>query len=230
MRAASFEEIHEIYSDDSILVVVKPAGMPIQSDPTGDPDLLTCLKEKYGNLWLVHRLDRTVGGVVVFARTSTAAGKLSVAVQSHDAFCKEYVALVPGAVGGEETLVDLLFHDTRAHRAYPVDRRRNGVKEAKLTRRAVVTRHTAGGEATLLDIRLYTGRFHQIRVQLATRGTPILGDGKYGSRVKCPLALFAYRLSFDHPVTGRRLVFSAHPGDAEPWRDFSSDIDAMAAK
>ncbi len=217
-----------LYQDDAILVALKPAGMPVQPDPSSDPDLLTLLSAEYGQLWLVHRLDRTVGGVMVFARTSASAAALSSAVQSHTAFEKRYVALVAGGLSGEETLRDLLFHDTRARRAFVVDRKRVGVKEATLERRAVDVQETAWGSTTLLDIRLHTGRFHQIRVQLASRGTPILGDGKYGSRVKCPLALFSYRLVFDHPVTRRRLVFTALPDPFAPWDAFASALRSLA--
>ncbi len=216
-----------LWEDDALLVVVKPAGVPIQPDPTGDADLLTRLQKRYGALWLVHRLDRVVGGVVVFARTAAAAAALSRDVQSHTAFEKSYVAIVAGVVDGTAELRDLLFHDTRSRRAFVVDRMRGGVKEAVLTRRAVCTREAACGTTTLLDIRLMTGRFHQIRVQLASRATPILGDGKYGSRVKCPLALFAYRLSLTHPVTGRRHVFTASPDGENPWDIYREEIRAL---
>ncbi len=227
MRATPSIEYTSLYEDDSLLAVVKPAGVPIQPDPTGDPDLLSALTTRYGKLWLVHRLDRTVGGVVVFARTASVAAALSQAVQSHEMFEKSYVALVAGCVAGEEALTDLLFHDTRTHRAFVVDRRRNGVKEARLFRRSVVVHDTAWGTVSLLQVRLMTGRFHQIRVQLASRGTPILGDGKYGSRIKCPLALFAYRLAFTHPVTARPMIFTALPPHHAPWDAFFDEIQGL---
>ncbi len=213
-----------LYEDDAILVVVKPAGIPTQPDPTGDCDLLTALCERYGSVYLVHRLDRVVGGVMVFARTASVAAVLSRAVQSHETFRKDYLAIVSGELSGEETLRDLLFHDTRARRAYVVDRLRGGVKEAVLDRRAVASSATDAGIVTLLDIRLHTGRFHQIRVQLSSRKNPILGDGKYGSRFKCPIALFAYRLSFLHPLTARSLVFTASPDTADPWSLFEKEL------
>ncbi len=227
MRTTPTCPLTVLYEDESLLVVQKPSGMPTQPDPSGDPDLLSALQALYGDVFLIHRLDRTVGGVMVFARTASAAATLSRAVASHTDFEKHYIAIVSGVRTGCEPLADLLFHDTRARRAFVVDRMRAGVKEASLVSTAVATEETPLGTATLCEVQLHTGRFHQIRVQLAARKTPILGDGKYGSRVKCPLALFAYRLVFSHPVTGRRLSFTASPDDVTPWNFFAEQIAAL---
>ncbi len=213
-----------LHCDNDILVAVKPAGVPIQSDMTGDIDMMTSLAEIYGQLWLVHRLDRVVGGVCIFARTQHAAAKLSQAVQAEGDFEKTYLAVIPGELTGEGTYSDLLFHDKRSHRAFVVDRKRKGVKEATLSWRALASEKTEDGMVTLASVTLATGRFHQIRVQFASRKMPLLGDGKYGSRVKCPIALFASRLIITHPTTGRRHVFSATPSYQFPWELFEKDI------
>ncbi len=221
MRVALTEEIEVIYCDDEVLVVRKPAGLAVQADLTGDESLMDVLAKEYGKLWVVHRLDRVVGGVMVYARTQRAAASLSQQVRESGGFGKEYYAVIPGKAEGSGHYHDLIFHDTRSHRAFCVDRKRVGVKDADLSWCALETQQTPDGIATLVNVTLQTGRFHQIRVQFASRGMPLFGDGKYGSRIKCPVALFAHRLSFVHPTTGRSLVFSAHPGCAAPWSSFA---------
>ncbi len=228
MRTTLIEENAVVFSDEQVLVVKKPAGIPVQPDLSRDADLLSVLKEKYGDLWLVHRLDRTVGGLVVFARTQKAAAFLSSIAGDGGKFVKTYLALVPGEVTGSGHWEDLLFHDTRSHRAFVVDRQRGGVKRAILDWETVAVGTYAGAQATLVKVQLDTGRFHQIRVQFSSRKLPLLGDGKYGSRVKCPIALFSYRLSFPHPITGRSLTFQLLPGEVAPWADFAPALQTIS--
>ena len=195
--------IELLYKNEKLAVIFKPAGMPSQSDTTGDGDamsatarLLKSLGEN-SELWLVHRLDRVVGGVIVFARSKTAAAELSSLVGGNG-MIKEYFAVVEGtAVGG--TFVDFLYKDARQGKAFVVKEGKRGAKRAELDYTPISTVETERGEYTLVRIKLHTGRFHQIRAQFASRGFPLVGDGKYGSRdnkSKMP-SLFAYSLSFE---------------------------------
>ena len=169
----------------------------------------------------VHRLDRGVGGVMVYARTAKAAASLSEQIRSRS-FEKQYLA-VPGGIPEppEGELRDLLLKDAARGMAYPVRRMRRGVKEAVLDYHMLASAQVGGQTASLLLIRLQTGRFHQIRVQLASRGMPLLGDGKYGSREKgCTPALWSCAIGFAHPETGRRVRFAAEPPEVFPWSSF----------
>lgn len=169
----------------------------------------------------VHRLDRAVGGVMVYARTARAAASLSEQIQSRS-FEKQYLA-VPGGLPEppEGEMHDLLLKDAARGMAYPVRRMRRGVKEAVLDYRVLAFAEVGGQSASLLLIRLQTGRFHQIRVQLASRGMPLLGDRKYGSREKgCTPALWSCAVGFAHPETGRRVRFAAAPPEMFPWSCF----------
>ncbi len=198
-----------IYRDKSVLVVVKPQGMPAQPDPTGAPDALT-LAAAGGALYPVHRLDRMTGGVMVFARTRAAAASLSRQLAAHEdgETGKRYLAVVSGMVTEPFICRDFLIRDARLGMAHVVTSAAGG-KEARLSASPLATASFLGGDVTLLSVRLETGRFHQIRCQLSAHGHPIVGDGKYGSRVRAPLALFAESLSFYHPDTGALVTFRA---------------------
>lgn len=219
--------IHVLYEDSECLLAVKPQGMPTQPDPTGDEDMLTALEKQTGaHLYLIHRLDRTTGGLVLFAKGHRSAARLSAVIQSRDAI-KRYLAVCEGELADEGELCDLLFHDTRRRMAFIVDRPRAGVKEARLTYRTLAVREENGTVRRLLEVTLLTGRFHQIRAQLASRGCPLLGDGKYGSRRKCPLALHAASLTFP-TKNGRKTVL--HTPEAHgAWAEFSEEIKQYAA-
>ena len=211
--------------DKNLIAINKPAGMPVQSDPTADKDALTLCGEMLSAtgegsaLWLVHRLDRVVGGTVVFARNKSAAAALSEMFSSRNAV-KEYLAVVEGAAEGG-VLEDFIYKDAAKGKAFIVDRKRAGVKEAKLEYTPLASAESERGTYTLVRVRLHTGRFHQIRAQLSSRGMPIVGDGKYGShdnRAKMP-ALFSYRIAFS--VFGRSYDIKKSPDkQSYPWSLF----------
>lgn len=208
-----------LYADAAVAVVVKPAGVLSQGDAEDAMPVLL-QKQLIGTIFPVHRLDQPTGGVMVYARTQDAAAKLSAQMQS-EAFGKEYLAVLDGTPEpAEGELHDLLFFDRQKGKSYAVRRKRAGVKDARLAYRVLAQ---AEG-LTLVRVRLYTGRTHQIRVQFSSRGWPLTGDGKYGSRNnRCAPALWSAELHFAHPVTGETLIFRSQPPEAYPWTMFSPD-------
>lgn len=208
-----------LYADAAVAVVVKPAGVLSQGDAEDAMPVLL-QKQLSGTIFPVHRLDQPTGGVMVYARTQDAAAKLSAQMQS-EAFGKEYLAVLDGAPEpAEGELHDLLFFDRQKGKSYAVRRKRAGVKDARLAYRVLAQ---AEG-LTLVRVRLFTGRTHQIRVQFSLRGWPLTGDGKYGSRNnRCAPALWSAELRFAHPVTGETLTFRSQPPEAYPWTLFSPD-------
>ena len=208
-----------LFEDSSIIVCIKPAGLQSQG---GKNDMVALLnayfaeKEPDSAAYPVHRLDRETAGIMVFAKNSGAAAKLSAQISGGE-FKKRYFAVTQGKPEKESaTLKDLLFHDRQKNKTYTVKRSRKGVKEASLEYKVI---GTAEG-LTLLDILLHTGRTHQIRVQFASRKLPLLGDGKYGGG-SGKLALFAHKLEFSHPETNKKLNFTAFPEtDCHPWNLF----------
>ena len=215
--------IEIIELNKNYIIVKKEYGIPTQSDKSGDKDLLTITSEHLsslgmdGRLWLIHRLDRVVSGLVIFARNARYASLLSGAVSSK-AMNKEYLAVVRGKCS-KGTLKDLLYKDARTNKAYVVDRARSGVKEARLSYRTLA--YNADKDVSLVRIQLDTGRFHQIRCQFSHIGHSVLGDGKYGgadNSVK-GIALFAFHLS----LIDKECNFDAYslPDiDAYPWSLF----------
>lgn len=188
-----------LYQDHSIAVCVKPVGLDSESE------LPAALKELLGGeIFPIHRLDKNVGGVMVYARTKAAAAALSKAVQE-GTVVKEYVAMVHGTPPEAGDWTDLLFKDSSKNKVFAVKRERRGVKKARLE----FTRLT-DGEQSLVRIRLYTGRSHQIRVQFSSRGYPLVGDHKYGSKdaATAPM-LYACRITFPHK--GETLSFESLP-------------------
>ena len=211
-----------LYQDREIAVVVKPRGV-LSEETAGEACVPALLYPQLGQVFAVHRLDRPVGGVMVYARTKKATAALSAAVQN-GSLKKTYTAVVtgtPDAPAGEWR--DLLYHDARQNKTFVVKNERKGAKEAVL-RYAVLSQKTQNGVVfSQISVELLTGRSHQIRVQFGSRGLPLVGDGKYGSREKAPfLALAATALSFPHPVSGKMMHFAAPvPGDF-PWSLFGS--------
>ncbi len=203
-------DIKILYEDKEFTVAVKPKGVLSEDGSNGEKGIIGILSERAGKpLFLLHRLDRNVSGVMVFANNKKSAGKLSQDIQNH-AFQKEYLAVTDG-VPQEKTgiLTDLLFKDSKKNRSYVVNRMRKGVKDASLEYE--VLRETDG--KALIRVLLHTGRTHQIRVQFSSRKMPLTGDIKYGSkdRTTADIALFSYRISFNHPVSGESISFSYLP-------------------
>ena len=188
-----------LYSDRDLAVCIKPVGLDSEAE------VPAALKEELGGeLFPIHRLDKNVGGVMVYARTKQAAAALSRAVQE-GAMVKEYVALVHGTPPESGDWEDFLFKDSRKNKVFAVKKERKGVKYARLEYRRLTA-----GETSLVRIRLYTGRSHQIRVQFSSRGFPLVGDHKYGSRdEKTEPMLFSCRVTF--PFGGKELCFEALP-------------------
>jgi 23S rRNA pseudouridine1911/1915/1917 synthase len=214
-----------LYEDNHILVVVKPVNMPTQEDESRDADLLNELKDdlkvrhnKPGNVYLglVHRLDRPVGGVMVFAKTSKAASRLSDSVRTRQ-FDKTYLAVVHGKpMQSRGTLTHWLLKDTQTNTVAVTPPGKPGAKEAILD---YETLGSADG-LSLIKVKLHTGRSHQIRVQLAATGCPLYGDQRYGSGVNKPgqqLALWSTELSFEHPTLKEKLRFRSGPPRQHPW-------------
>lgn len=201
--------IEILYEDEFLLVCLKPVGVLSQPDVTGSgDDMLSLLDEqltardgKKPYIGLIHRLDRGVGGVMVFAKRQDVAGALSTAVANRT-LTKQYLAVAHGKPQeGKGIWKDFLYKDAAKNKTFVVDRQRKGVKEASLAYRTVATlSDTPAGECSLLHIQLHTGRTHQIRVQTSSRGLPLIGDGKYGARDHgMDIGLWSYRLTFAHP-------------------------------
>lgn len=188
-----------LYSDNDIAVCVKPVGIDSEK---GMCEALAA--ELGGELFAVHRLDLNVGGVMVYARTKKAAAELSRLIEN-GGLVKEYVAAVKGEAPEEGDWEDLLWKDSKKNKVFVVKRERGGVKKARLEYRRI-----SEGESSQVLIRLHTGRSHQIRVQFASRGFPLLGDHKYGARDgRTAPALYSCRISF--PWHGKDMVFSSLP-------------------
>ena len=218
---------------DQYVVCEKPCGVLSEDNAHAQSTLPALLRadaarcgQAQASFYTVHRLDREVGGVMVCAKTKAAAAKLSTALQA-GRFEKEYLAVldgVPAETSGE--FCDLLFRDAARNKTYVVDRMRHGVREAKLAYTLLQTVLWEGRPLSLVQIRLYTGRTHQIRIQFAHRKLPLLGDGRYGSRVRCErlgrteLALFAFRLTFPDPKTDKMQCFTLLPQDRFPFALF----------
>ena len=204
-----------LYEDNHVIVVVKPNNLLSQGDATGDPNLLDMVKDyikvkynKPGNVYvgLVHRLDRPVGGVMVFAKSSKAASRLSEAIKKHNGFNKKYLAVVRGVPEKTGTFKDYLLKKDDGNTI--VSDKVHG-KEAVLNYKVLET----NGELSLVEVELITGRHHQIRVQFASRNHPLVGDNRYGSDNKKNIGLFAYNLVFPHPISHEILNFLFLPND-----------------
>ena len=219
------QNLKVIYEDNHIIVVEKKPNIPSQSDKTGDIDMLTIvkeyIKEKYnkpGNVYLglVHRLDRPVGGIMIFARTSKSASRLSNQVREK-IFKKEYLAVVDGKPVPEKgTLEDYLYKDERNNISKVVKKEKKNAKLAKLDYELV--KYNEIKNLSLLKINLHTGRHHQIRVQLSNFGHSIYGDQKYGKRGKGKqIALWAYKLTIEHPISKEKMEFVDYPEPNGTW-------------
>lgn len=214
-----------LYEDNHLLVVEKPVNIPSQGDSSGDPDLLSLLKsdikeryQKPGNVYLglVHRLDRPVGGVMVFAKTSKAASRLSEQIRSQ-AFGKYYLALVHGRPKDKQgRLEHYLKKDRTSNMVQVVSSSDPGGKHAILDYQVLKSTE----KFSLVHVNLLTGRSHQIRVQFAAIGHPLFGDQKYGAHLNVPgqqIALWSHQITFRHPTTKEEMTFTSHPPAEHPW-------------
>ncbi len=223
------QDLKILYEDNHIIVVIKQPGIPVQEDKTGDLDMLTIIKkyikEKYnkpGNVYLglVHRLDRMVGGVMVFAKTSKAASRISEYIRQKNVK-KRYLAVVNGKLPISDKSIELtnyLVKDERRNMSKVVTKDTKGAKEANLEYRVLKNFTFNDKIYSLVDIDLHTGRHHQIRLQFANIGHPLYGDIKYGQKINKVgqnLALFSYYLSFFHPTKDEYLEFKFMPNELE---------------
>lgn len=218
-------EIPILFEDNHLLLVEKPVNVPVQEDSSGDPDMLTLLKEdikiryqKPGNVYLglVHRLDRPVGGAMVFAKTSKAASRLSDMIRRHT-IERSYLAVVHGTPAKEKgQLVDYLHKNKKKNKVSVVAPDYPKAKKAVLDYEVLESKKGF----SLVSVSLQTGRPHQIRVQLSTMGHPIYGDQKYGEYLSKPgqqIALWADSLSFEHPVRKEPVKVRSFPPNEYPW-------------
>ena len=213
-----------LFEDNDIIVIVKPVGVPSEDTKNGEKGILNLLKTENNltDVFLLHRLDRNVGGVMVFAKNKKSAACISKQIQENT-FKKTYLAVTDGVIEEKQGVYkDLLFKDSSKNRSFVVNRMRKGVKEASLE--YVVLSETEN--KTLVKVTLHTGRTHQIRVQFSSRKTPLCGDVKYGSKDRqSDIALFSHSITFTHPTTNELLTFTEYPNKINyPWKLFESVI------
>ena len=211
------EDMNILYQDKDIVVCIKPPRVLSTDEPGGLPDLL---RQELGteDVRTVHRLDRVVSGVMVLARNGAAASELSRQIRE-DIFKKEYLAVVHGVTEKKGTLKDLLYRDKARKMTKVAQEPAKGVQEAILHYQRIAA--TAG--MSKVQIKLVTGRTHQIRVQFASRGMPLVGERKYAEQEdNCEIALWSYKLEFYHPTTKAYMTFSQQPSPDYPWSSFEN--------
>lgn len=216
-------KINIIYEDNHLLVIEKPINIPVQKDNTNDIDLITMLKDyrkknenKPGEayLGLVHRLDRPVGGIMVFAKTSKAASRLSDQIRTNT-FHKTYLAVIQGIIPKEGIFEDYLIKNEKENISYVTSKEKG--KYSKLEYKLLDTKDNL----SLVRINLITGRSHQIRVQFSSRNHPLLGDSKYGDNPNnISIALYAESITFNHPTTKEKLTFTLNKPNRYPFNIF----------
>lgn len=227
-------DIKILFEDNQLLVVVKPPNILSQGDSTGDEDMLAILREdlkirynKPGNVYLglVHRLDRPVGGVMVFAKTSKSASRLSDSIRRGN-FRKTYLAVIHGIPEKKEgTLVHFLLKDEASNIVSVVPESSGKGKKAVLDYRV----KASAGKSGLVEVDLHTGRSHQIRVQFAAIGCPLYGDQKYGAALNKPgqqLALWSVKIGLEHPTLRQPMSFESDPPDEYPWNTLQTARDS----
>lgn len=223
-----------VYEDNHIVVCIKPQNIPSQEDSSGDKDMLTLvkeyIKEKYnkpGNVYvgLVHRLDRPTGGLMVFAKTSKAASRLSAQIASKECE-KKYLTVVNGTLEhGKHTIESYLKKDEATNIVSLVPSYTFGAKKAVLDYQTISSKNNL----SLAAVDLHTGRSHQIRVQMNSIGHSVFGDAKYGkNKVKSNLALWSYYLAFEHPTLKQKMIFKVLPPVEDmPWKVFEDEINNL---
>ena len=226
--------INVVYEDNHVIVAVKPPNMLSQADKTKDADMLTLVREyikvkynKPGNVYvgLVHRLDRPVGGLMVFARTSKAAARLSAQMREHE-MGREYLCVTEGQVKDKFTLINYLIQNERLNRVMVCDADERGAQEAILHGHCIGRRNGT----SLCSLRLETGRKHQIRVQMKEMGAPLWGDHRYGHGIPGQqIALWGYKLTFEHPTTKNIMTFQ-HLPCGSVWNHYADELTDMAIR
>lgn len=210
-----------INETENYIVILKAPGEDSEKDV---PGLLAAQAGKdASDYYCVHRLDKTVSGLLVYGKNKATAADLTKQIQD-ETVEKTYLAVVAGRPETPEgSFHDLLYKDKMKQKAFPVKRMRKGVKEAELEYKVLETLEYEASVISLVEVRLHTGRFHQIRCQFASRKMPLLGDGKYGSRIKTKnLCLFCNSLGFYDTAEDKKVSFTASPQDEEPWNLFDS--------
>lgn len=226
--------INIVYEDNHVIVAVKPPNMLSQADKTKDADILSMVKEyikvkynKPGNVYvgLVHRLDRPVGGLMVFARTSKAAARLSAQMREHE-MGREYLCVTEGQVKDKFTLINYLIQNERMNRVMVCDADERGAQEAILHGHCLARKNGT----SLCSLRLETGRKHQIRVQMKEMGAPLWGDHRYGHGIPGQqIALWGYKLTFEHPTTKNIMTFQ-HLPCGSVWNNYADELTDMAIR
>jgi 23S rRNA pseudouridine1911/1915/1917 synthase len=220
--------IEILYKSKDFIVCVKPQGIPSQSDLSNDKDMVSLLSsqlkenDENSDIFVVHRLDRSTGGLILYARNKSAAAHFSRLVADKDSFKKYYLAVVSGSPDKESgNMTDYLFKDGAQKKTFVVKSERKGSKLASLEYKVEKTIANNDKIFSLVNIKLNTGRFHQIRAQFSSRGMSIYGDGKYGSREKAPhLALWANKIAFTYK--GKNYEFDKNPDfTMTPWSLFN---------
>lgn len=216
---ADMSKLNILFEDEYLISVVKPYGVLSQGNENTTSicnDIAEYLKSKgeSGQVYVIHRLDKTTGGVIFFAKTKDMAAKMSALVQKHD-FHKVYYAVVCGEVKNRSgALADLLYHDKAKNKTYVVKRERKGVKIAQLCYVKHGSAQYNGQTVTKVEVLLITGRTHQIRVQFASRKHPLVGDKKYGTTIPDKtIALWSHEVNFRHPMTGEYVKVIADPSE-----------------
>ncbi|MBQ8546284.1 MAG: RluA family pseudouridine synthase [Clostridia bacterium] len=205
------------YEDNDIIVCEKPYGF--SSQESSGENMVSALKTHTGcDVFCVHRLDIQTTGVMVYAKNIQSAGKLSEQIVNRK-FVKRYKCICHGDCEGSGELVDILYHDKINNKSFVVDTKRKGAKEARLEFWNVGSCKAEGKCLTKLEILLHTGRTHQIRVQLASRGHTLYGDGKYGAKDNDKIALHSFKIEFNHPKTNKKMSFESEP-KGEIWELF----------
>ena len=211
-----------VYSDKDIVLGIKPAGVLSTDEPGGMPELIrAALGDSNADVRTVHRLDRAVSGLMLLARSAEAASELSRQIRCGE-FGKEYLAVVHGEADDGGTMRDLMYRDKARRMSFVADTPAKGVQEAVLDYEKLGNRCGM----SLVRIVLRTGRTHQIRCQFASRGLPLVGEKKYSTAGdSCNIALWSHRLSFTHPTTGEKMLFSVLPTAVFPWTEFEKCLE-----
>lgn len=205
------------YEDNDIIVCEKPYG--VSSQESDGENMINLLKSHTGcDVFCVHRLDVQTTGLMVYAKNKNSAGNISAQI-TDGKFVKKYVCICHGVCEENGTMQDLLFHDRVKNKTFTVQTKRKGAKEASLEYKRLATAKIKEKDVSLVEILLHTGRTHQIRVQFASRGHVLFGDGKYGAKDNAKISLHSCKIEFYHPKSNEKMCFESFP-KGEIWDSF----------